>query len=67
MAIFRPPGIHGKWKYFLNTVGTALPMQPIQNIAKILAKLPNQQDVIMSQDMPEEKYILQTHKFIMTR
>ena len=64
---FRPAGIHGKWKYFFNTVGTALPMRPIQDIAKILSELPNQQDVIMSEEMPPEKYKLQTHKFTMVR
>ena len=42
-------------------------MRPIQDIAKILAELPNQQDVIMSEEMPPEKYKLQTHKFTMVR
>ena len=42
-------------------------MKPIQEIAQILAKLPNQQDIIMSEEMPPEKYKLQTHKFTMAR
>ena len=47
----------------MNLVGTALPMKPIQEIAKILSQLPNQQDIIMSEEMPTEKFNLQTHKY----
>ena len=64
---FRPPGIQGRWKYFFNTVGTALPMKPIKEIASILASLPLQTDIIMSEEMPPEKYKLQTHKFTMIK
>jgi hypothetical protein len=62
---FRPPGIHGDWKYFLNTVGTALPMLPVQKLAEKIYNLPMDYDVIMSEEMPPEKETLQTHKFTM--
>ena len=54
-----------KWKYFLNTVGTALPMVSVQELAKILSELPENEDIIMSQVMPPDKEKLQTHKFTM--
>lgn len=54
-----------KWKYFFNSIGTALPGMPIQDIAEIVSKLEG--DVVASVSMTDFIRGYQTHKYLLPK